>query len=152
MPDPEPPKSRVTLAQLTDFIASHFPQVQEGNGPVTIEFISRRAAVVRMACDERNIRPGGTVHGPAMFKLADFAVYVSILGELGLGATQAVTTSMTINFLSRPVAADLVAHARLIKIGRRLAVAEVEIYSDGKPDMVAHATSTYALPPERPKA
>jgi uncharacterized protein (TIGR00369 family) len=144
-------RDRLSVADVRQFIEAHFPQVQEGNGPVTIEFLSPLAARVRMAYDERNIRPGGTVHGPAMFKLADFAVYVAILGELGLGAAQAVTTSMTINFLSRPVAADLIADARMIKIGRRLAVAEVEIYSEGKPDMVAHATSTYALPP-RPKA
>ncbi|MEQ1616617.1 MAG: PaaI family thioesterase, partial [Hyphomicrobiaceae bacterium] len=67
---------------------------------------------------------------------------------LGDYALQAVTTSMTMNFLSRPAPADLIAQARLIKVGRRLAIADVEIYSDGRPDMVAHATGTYALPPK----
>jgi acyl-coenzyme A thioesterase PaaI-like protein len=82
-----------------------------------------------------------------MFKLADFAVYAAILAELGAGALPAVTTSMTINFLWRPEPADLLAHVRLIKVGRRLVVGEAEIYSEGKPTMVAQATSTYALPP-----
>ena len=128
-------------------IDEHFPQVQEGNGRVSVELLAPLTAHVRMAGDSRSIRPGGTVSGPAMFKLADFSVYALLIAELGPAALPAVTTSMTINFLSRPQPGDIVAHTRLIKLGRRLAVAEIEIYSDGMPDMVAHATSTYALPP-----
>lgn len=67
-----------------------------------------------------------------MFKLADFAIYVAILNELGEGALQAVTTSLTINFLTRPLPADLIAETRLLKVGRRLVVAEVELYLGGK--------------------
>ena len=82
-----------------------------------------------------------------MFKLADFAVYVAILGRLGTGGLQAVTTNMTINFLSRPQPAALIARVRLMKLGRRLAVAEVELYSQANDELIAHATSTYAIPP-----
>jgi uncharacterized protein (TIGR00369 family) len=139
---------RLSPAEVTALIEEHFPQVQEGNGRLTIEFLGARTARVRMARDPRSMRPGGTVSGPAMFKLADFSVYVAILGELGAGALQAVTTSMTINFLSRPEPGDLVAQVRLIKVGRRLPVAEVEIFAEGRPEMVAHATSTYSLPPD----
>jgi uncharacterized protein (TIGR00369 family) len=138
---------RLSVDQVAALVEEHFPQVQEGTGRLSIESLAPRAGVVRMAQDPRVIRPGGTIMGPAMFKLADFAVYAAILAELGAGALLAVTTSMTINFLSRPEPADLLAHVRLIKVGRRLVVGEVEIYSDGKPDMVAQATSTYALPP-----
>ena len=139
--------ARISVDQVTALIEEHFPQVQEGTGRLCIESFGPHTAVVRMAQDPRAIRPGGTIMGPAMFKLADFAVYAAILAELGAGAIPAVTTSMTMNFLSRPEPADLLAHVRLIKLGRRLVVGEVEIYSEGKPDMVAHATSTYALPP-----
>ena len=100
-----------------------------------------------MAYDERVIRPGGTVSGPAMFKLADFGVYAALLGRLGEAGLQAVTTNMTINFLSRPQPSALLAHIRILKLGRRLAVAEVQLFCEGADDIVAHATSTYAIPP-----
>ena len=58
----------------------------------------------------------------------------------------AVTTNMSINFLRRPEPNDLIATARLMKLGRRLAVGEVALYSPGQADMVAHATGTYSIP------
>lgn len=143
------PRRRLTAEQVMALVDEHFPQVHEGNGRLTLELLAPMIAHVRMAYDPRVIRPGGTVSGPAMFKLADFSVYTALLGELGEAAIQAVTTSMTINFLTRPQPGDLVAKTRLIKLGRRLAVAEAELYSDGHEDMVAHATSTYALPPAK---
>ena len=137
----------LSASQVSQLVAEHFPQIQEGNGRVSIERIDAEEAVVRMAYDARSIRPGGTVSGPAMFKLADFGVYVAILAHLGEAGLQAVTTNMTISFLSRPQPADLLAHIRVLKLGRRLAVCEVRLYSEGTRDMVAHATSTYAIPP-----
>lgn len=140
---------RLTKEQVMALVDEHFPQVHEGNGRVSLEFLEPMIAHVRMAHDPRTIRPGGTISGPAMFKLADFSVYAIILGELGGSALQAVTTSMTMNFLTRPQPGDMIAKARLLKLGRRLAVAEAGIYSDGDPEMVAHATATYALPTEK---
>jgi len=138
---------RLSIEQVTALVDEHFPQVHEGNGRIALEFLAPSTARLRMPQDLRSIRPGGTVSGPTMFKLADFSVYALLLAQLGEDALPAVTTSMTINFLSRPdAAADLIAHTRLIKLGKRLAVAEVEIYSEGNPEMVAHATATYALP------
>ena len=138
----------LSAREVTLLIEEHFPQVHEGTGQVIIEGIAPAETVVRMRQDARAVRPGGTVSGPAMFKLADFSVYAAILGALAAGALQAVTTSMTINFLMRPQPADIIARTRLIKVGRRLAVAEVELYCEGAAEMVAHATSTYALPPQ----
>ena len=68
---------------------------------------------------------------------------IASLGEPGF---EAVTSSLHINFLTRPAANDMIAHAKLIRLGRRTAVAEVELFSEGVPEMVAHATATYALP------
>jgi uncharacterized protein (TIGR00369 family) len=133
-------------AEITRLVEEHFPQVHEGTGRLTIERTGDMGARVRMAFDARIIRPGGTVSGPAMFKLADFAVYVAILGERGATALQAVTSNLNITFLTRPAPGDMVAEVRLIRLGRRLAVALVELYSDGHAEMVAHATATYALP------
>ena len=80
--------------------------------------------------------------------LADYALYAAILSRIGR-VELAVTTNLNANFLRRPKPADLIAKARLIKLGRRLAVGEVELYSDGDDDMVAHVTSTYSIPPSR---
>ena len=84
-----------------------------------------------------------------MFTLADFTIYVALIGTLGYPGIAAVTSNLNINFLRRPAPADLIAHARIIRLGRRLAFAEVELYSDGDPDMIAHATGSYAIPYEK---
>ena len=138
--------SSLSVDELTALMEEHFPQVHEGSGRLEIEAAGGGGARVRMHQDERMLRPGGTVSGPMMFKLADFAVYVAILADRGTGALQAVTSNMTMNFLSRPAPGDLLAQVKLLKVGRRLAVAEVALYVSGAPDLVAHATATYALP------
>jgi acyl-coenzyme A thioesterase PaaI-like protein len=82
-----------------------------------------------------------------MMGLADLAMYglvMSLIGRVEL----AVTTNLTINFLRRPPAKDLEARARLLKLGKRLAVGEVELYSAGEDEMVAHVVATYSLPPD----
>ena len=139
----------LNLEDVCQLVEAHFPQVHEGNGRLVIERLDMVETVVRMDYDERVIRPGGTVSGPAMFKLADYAVYVAVLGRLGERGLQAVTTNMTINFLTRPQPAALIARVNVLKLGRRLAIAEVKLYSQGAEDIVAHATSTYAIPPEK---
>jgi uncharacterized protein (TIGR00369 family) len=58
----------------------------------------------------------------------------------------AVTTNLNINFLRKPGRGDLIADAKLLKVGKRLVVGEVAIYSDGEGDPVAHVTSTYSIP------
>lgn len=143
------PLPKLGVGALTELIDLHFPQVHEGSGPLLIEQVDSRTARVRMTQDIRMVRPGGTISGPTMFKLADFTIYVAILAELGEGALQAVTTSLNINFLTRPIPGDMLAEARLIKVGRRLVVAEVELYAAAHDEMVAHATGTYALPTDR---
>jgi len=92
------------------------------------------------------LRPGGTVAGPFMMALADAAMYAAVLSVVG-EVKMAVTTSFNINFLHRPYPADLLAEARTLKIGKRLAVIDVAIHSDGHDEPVAHATGTYSIPP-----
>ena len=101
---------------------------------------------VRRTFNPRSLRPGGTISGPTMMGLTDFAMYVAILASIG-PVPLAVTTSLNINFLRKPAQRDLIAEVKLIKLGKRLAVGDVAIYSDGEENMVAHATSTYSIPP-----
>ena len=82
-----------------------------------------------------------------MFTLADIAMYVAILAQVGR-VPFAVTTSANINFLRRPAATDMIADVNLLKLGRRLAVGEVSMMSADSAEVVAHATATYSLPPD----
>lgn len=111
-----------------------------------IEAMEPYAARVRLPLHARNVRPGGTISGPAMFHLADYAIWVLIIGMTGKAGVDAVTSNLAMTYLRRPTAGDLVAQVRLTKLGRRLAMGDIEIYLPGQADMVAHATATYAMP------
>jgi uncharacterized protein (TIGR00369 family) len=144
-----PVTKRLDVERIEALIDARFPQIHSGGRILIIEEVGTRSARVRMKMHDRNIRPGGTVSGPAMFTLADFGVYVAIIGALGEAGIEAVTTNLNINFLTKPEARDVVATVRLIRLGRRLAVGEAQLHSEGSSDMVAHAIATYALPADR---
>lgn len=133
-----------TLEELRAYLAEIFPEFWK-RGDLRVEDIAPMAATVRLVHHPRNLRPGGTISGPAMFAVCDAALFVAILGEKGRVA-QALTTSASINFLRKPAPADLIGQARLIKLGQRLAVGEVALYSEGESEMVAHWTGTYSIP------
>jgi len=59
----------------------------------------------------------------------------------------AVTTNLNINFLRRPAQSDVIADCRVLKLGKRLAVLETTLFSDGDDEPIAHATGTYSIPP-----
>lgn len=130
--------------QIAEFLKQSFPQSK-----CTIEEVGPLSATVRHTVGQDELRPGGTVSGPVMMATADVALYVAILAQIGI-VPLTVTTSLNINFLRKPAAdRDILAHCKLIKLGKTLAIGEVSIYSEGNPDMVAHATGTYAIPPAR---
>jgi uncharacterized protein (TIGR00369 family) len=134
--------AKLTSGEIADFLDEVFPQAR---GMFVIEEAGALHARVRMPVSEQHLRPGGTVSGPSMFWLADCAFYVAVLASIGREA-QAVTTNMNINFMRRPAPAEMVAEARILKLGRRLAVGDVTLYSAGDDRPVAHATTTYAIP------
>ncbi|WP_246657614.1 PaaI family thioesterase [Cohaesibacter sp. CAU 1516] len=136
----------MTAEEITILLDDIFPQLNQGRRCYFIDWVKNREAVLRLKADERHLRPGGTVSGPTMMGLADFAAYVVILAELGPVAL-AVTTSLNINFLMKPAPGDMLAHVRTLKMGKRLVVVEVDMWSEGQEDLVAHATATYSIPP-----
>ncbi|MBY0589610.1 PaaI family thioesterase [bacterium] len=130
-----------SLSDIQAFFEREFPH----NGTV-IEQLSHHASVVRHPVGTQHLRPGQTVMGPVMMALADTAAYCCLLSR-GIEQVQAVTSSLHISFLGRPVAhRDLLAEARPLKVGRRLAVVDVKIHSEGSTILVAHATVTYSMP------
>ena len=116
---------------------------------MTAEAIGPGEATIRLPFDDNMLRPGGTISGPTMMALADTTMYAVVLSAIGV-VKLAVTTSFNINFLYRPSPADLMAEGRLLKLGKRLAVVEVTLHSDGHDEPVAHATGTYSIPPGPP--
>ena len=105
-----------------------------------------RGCRIRRKFNESSLRPGGTISGPTMMALTDFAMYVAVLASIG-PVPLAVTTNLNINFLRRPAQRDLIAEANLIKLGKRLAVGEVGVTVEGEDELVAHAVGTYSIPP-----
>lgn len=118
----------------------------DGSFDFTIESIARGELRMRLKFDERQLRPGRTIAGPVMFTLADTALYAAVLSVVGM-VPMAVTTDMTLHFLRRPKAVDMIADCKLLRSGSRLMVGDVLLYSDGDEEPVAHATGTYAVPP-----
>ena len=134
--------SLITIDEMNQFLLSEFPQAK-----FSIESFDESSVTVRYKVSEADIRPGGTISGPTMMSLADCAIYIAILREIGLVAL-AVTTSLNINFLRKPEAGrDLLGVCGLLKLGKVLAIGEVSIYSEGASDVVAHSVGTYSIPP-----
>ncbi len=136
---------KLTRKELIDRLRAEFPEASHAMGDYEIEEVWHGGCRLRQRYNARSLRPGGTLSGTTMMSLGDFAMYVAVLAAVGWEPL-AVTTNLNINFLKKPAARDLVAEARLIKLGRRLAVGEIGIRSDGDDDLVAHVTSTYSIP------
>jgi acyl-coenzyme A thioesterase PaaI-like protein len=132
-----------TKAEIVDFLAREFPQSK-----CVVEEVGDRSATISHPIGPAQLRPGDTVSGPLLMAVADVALYVAILGTIGL-VPLAVTTSLTINFLRKPSSRNpIIGVCRLMKVGRVLIVGEVALYSDRNEEMVAHAVGTFSIPPK----
>ena len=130
--------------ELMAYLEEVFPQVRSD---FAVDRLDEMEIDLRLNVQDRHLRPGGTVSGPSMFALADCAVYAIVLAMVGRKAL-AVTTSCSLDFMRKPASgADLIAHCRLLKLGRVLAVGDVLIFSEGMRAPVARASLTYSSPP-----
>jgi uncharacterized protein (TIGR00369 family) len=132
--------------ELERRLTEAFPEAFNPDSGLSVQEVWHGGARLRLAFVPNTLRPGGTISGPTLMMLADVSIYVALLASIGWEPL-AVTTNLNINFLKRPLPAALLSECRLIKLGRRLAVGEVAIRSEGDAGMVAHATSTYSIPP-----
>ena len=130
--------------EIAAFLAREFPQTK-----CTVESVGQMAATVKHEIGPGELRPGGTVSGPVLMTVADVALYVAILGEIGI-VPLAVTTNLAINFLRKPTAdRAIIGVCQLMKVGKSLAVGEVALYSEGVDEPVAHVVGTYSIPRNR---
>ena len=131
-----------TKEEIVAFLKTSFPQAR-----VVIEAVGNCASTVSMQVSDDDLRPGGTVSGPTLMAIADVALYVAILGQIGI-VPLAVTTNLTVNFLRKPQAdRRVIGVCRLLKVGRSQAFGEVSLFSEGNEEPVAHAVGTYSIPP-----
>ncbi|MBW1757580.1 MAG: PaaI family thioesterase [Deltaproteobacteria bacterium] len=135
---------KMTAGEVTDFMKKVLSQVRL---PVAIEELRDGFLRIRVGVTDRDLRPGGTISGPTLMSIADTAMYQLVLGMIG-PVPLALTTNLNINFLRAPKLADIIAEVEMLKLGKRLAVGQVTIYSAGNDDPVAHATVTYSIPPD----
>lgn len=139
--------SAVDLERMRAIFAAGLP-ASHADG-VVVERVGEGSCTLRLPVAGHMVRPGGTLSGPAMMGLADAAMWVCVMsaaGEIEL----AVTTNFNINFVRKPPLADVVAEAKILKLGRRLAVIETGIYAaddETRGNLLAHATGTYSIPP-----
>ena len=136
---------KMTVADIRIFLRAEFPQVFSGDD-IAIESADGETCLLRQRYSEAMLRPGGTVSGPTLMAMADFALYVVLLSAIG-PVGLAVTTNLNINFLRKGLPGqDVLAAAKLLKLGKRLAVGEVNLLSGSSPDPIAHVTATYSIP------
>jgi len=140
--------SRITPEEFEQIAREKVPFM--GQLGSRVEQLGGGTVRVRLPFHEDFLRPGGTVQGPVLMGLADLALYAIVLSLIG-PVELAVTTNLNCNFLRRPLPGDIIAEGRILKLGKRLAVGEVSLYSDGDPEMIAHVTATYSIPPDHAK-
>jgi uncharacterized protein (TIGR00369 family) len=137
----------ITVEQFNAIIRDDLPWAYKIG--MHADAIGDGAATLRLPFSQSMLRPGGVISGPTIMALADACMYAVVLSKIG-EVKLAVTTSFTINFLHPADPADLLAEGSILKLGKRLAVVQVSVHSEGRARCVAHATGTYSVPPERP--
>ena len=142
-----PSSAKISPDEFEELTHSQVPSV----GEIKVERLLPGEALIRLPSRPLHLRPGGTIAGPVQMGLADVTMYAVVLSLIGR-VELAVTTNLNCNFLRRPRPADLLAHGKILKLGKRLAVGEVWVYSEGLDDPVTHVTCTYSIPPRNEKA
>ena len=137
-------RTGVTPADFDAIMREKVPFV--GDMGVRTVSLSDDTAILRWPFIERHLRPGNVITGPAIFALADIALY-AVAWLVVPKADLAVTTEATVHFLSGAKPGDLMAEAKILKAGRRLLIAECHIRSAVDGSLCAHVVGTYAMPP-----
>ncbi|MBI3172026.1 MAG: PaaI family thioesterase [Hydrocarboniphaga effusa] len=137
---------KLNAGQIEKVILGAFPGSKDGW--IRIEEVRPAYVRLRLPFHKWMLRPVNVISGPALFSAADTAMYALVLAHIG-PEVLAVTADLGIRFLRKAPAGDVTAEARLLKLGKRLAVMEVLLRVAGEAEPVAHATGSYALPLRR---
>ncbi|PWJ85829.1 uncharacterized protein (TIGR00369 family) [Pseudaminobacter salicylatoxidans] len=139
---------QMTAAEVNDLLRSVYPQLNDEFASYEAIDVFAGGCTVRLNALDRHLRPGGTVSGPSLFTLADIGGYVCALTHAGPDALS-VTTNLNINFVRKAEAGPILGHCRILKMGKKLMVFDVDIVAGRDHHTIAHATGTYSIPPKR---
>ncbi|MSP51631.1 MAG: PaaI family thioesterase [Alphaproteobacteria bacterium] len=140
---PTSKESKITIEEFEELARTQIPFASAMGG--RLENVSAGRAVYRLPYTPHLLRPGGSIIGPALMGAADLAMFAAVLTLIGR-VEMALTVNLNINFLRRPGKRDVLAEARILRLGRRLAFGEVTMCSEGEGEPVAHATVCYSIP------
>lgn len=138
------PDLKLDVAGVNALMARAFPEASPQALPQVTELAPGRAHIVR-PYGPGMLRPGGVIAGPNLMSLADTAAYALILAHIG-DQLMAVTSSLLMNFLRGALPGDLHAEASFLRLGRRIAVCDVRLWTESEDRLAAQATVTYAIP------
>ena len=136
---PSPLQPMMNADEVNDLMTQVYPQLNEAHAAFYALDVFPGGCVVRLDADNRHLRPGGTVSGPALFTLADIGGYVCVLTHAGPDALS-VTTNLNINFMRKAGAGSIDGHCRILKLGKSLMVFDINIRAGADNHTVAHAT------------
>ncbi len=131
-------------AGVNALLQTAFPDARPDAFPTVLEVAPGRVKVMA-AYREGLLRPGGVISGPTLMSLSDTAAYALVLAHIG-DQLMAVTSSLTMNFLRGAKPGDLYAEAEMLRLGRRIAVCDVRLWTEGPDRLAAQALVTYAIP------
>jgi uncharacterized protein (TIGR00369 family) len=146
-----PPKPMMTAAELNDLIRRVFPQINRKRTDYLVTDVFPGGCTIRLNAANEHLRPGDTVSGPSLFALADLGGYACVLSHAGPDALS-VTTNISINFMRKAGPGPVDGHCRILKLGRNLMVYDVEMVAGPDAEIIAHATGTYSIPPQKSKS
>ncbi|MDZ4374352.1 MAG: PaaI family thioesterase [Phenylobacterium sp.] len=138
------PEPKLDAAGVNALLRRAFPQAPDQGLP-TVQAVE--AGRVRLISPYRPdmLRPGGVIAGPTLMSLADTAAYALVLAHIG-DQLMAVTSQLNMSFLRGAQPGELNADAELLRLGRRLAICDVRIWTESPDRLAAQANVTYALP------
>lgn len=141
---PKPTRPKLALAELAAVLDAAFPAAARRALGAVVE-VAPGHVRTRLDPSDDMLRPGGIVSGPVLMGMADVAAYAVILAHIG-AEPMAVTNTLNVAFLRACHPRTIIADARLLKLGRRLATVDVRLWQEDEATLVAQATVGYALP------
>lgn len=118
------------------------PWVQDLN--LSVESVTAEGAVLRMRFSETLCRDNGVVCGQALMSFADTAMIIAVASAAG-GYFPMTTVDQTIHFMRPAMRADVLAEARVVRMGKTMAYGSISIRTDNDERPVAMAQTAYAL-------
>ncbi|WP_455359621.1 PaaI family thioesterase [Streptomyces sp. SYSU K21746] len=133
----------LTLIEADKILADNFAPWVLDLGLSVVE-TGDRHAVLRLPWSDRLARDGGGLSGQALMAAADTATVIAVASARG-GYGPMITVQQSTSFQRAVLGADVLVDARITKLGRRLAFADITMTAEGAEEAAARASTVYAL-------